>query len=327
MLEYFLHTLSNLKKTILLVAISFLFISAISNAATYTVSGYVKEDGIPVTDATVYLVKMSNGQIFGSCHTSSTGAYIINTTDDKKCQLIAVPDSPNSDYVPTFYPNYIESHRGYVIYPSDMPENLLINPVLDGLNTTVAGGTDVLIQGHINVVNISGISSYIYVMNGDKVISYHSINSNGDFSFTEKLNTRSTVLISTLGYKDVSLSYATNTQAYDGMPVWGINVTMEAISGNGSVVTPSTNVLKLNQNFPNPFNPTTNISFNVPYEGLVKVSVYDLSGRMVADLVNEYKNAGSYSVTFNASALSSGIYYYSIEAGSSKITKQMMLIK
>lgn len=328
MLKNILQKLRNVKKTIFLVAISLFFIATLSNATTFTVSGYVKEDGLPVTDATVYLVKMSNGQIFGSCHTSSSGAYVINTTDNKKCQLIAVPDNPNSEYVPTFYPFYEESHRGYVIYPSDMPENLVINPVTDGGEAMIAGGTDVLVQGHVNVLNISGIPSMIYIKNGDRVISHHAINSNGDFSFTAKLNSSSTVLITTLGYKDVNLSYAYNTMASDGTPVWRINVTMESVSGNGSVVTPSsTDKVILSQNYPNPFNPTTNISFSVPNEGLVKVSVFDLSGRMVAGLVNEYKSAGSYSVTFNASELSSGIYYYSIETGSSRITKQMMLIK
>jgi photosystem II stability/assembly factor-like uncharacterized protein len=84
---------------------------------------------------------------------------------------------------------------------------------------------------------------------------------------------------------------------------------------------------QLNQNYPNPFNPTTKISFNLPMSGLTTLAIYDISGREVVQLVNEVKTAGSYSVKFNGSNLSSGVYYYSLSAGSFTETKKMILIK
>ncbi len=83
----------------------------------------------------------------------------------------------------------------------------------------------------------------------------------------------------------------------------------------------------LHQNYPNPFNPTTNIQFDLPKDGFVSLKIYEISGREVATLVNEFRNAGSYLAGFNASHLSSGVYFYTIKAGSFEETKRMVLIK
>ena len=83
----------------------------------------------------------------------------------------------------------------------------------------------------------------------------------------------------------------------------------------------------LSQNYPNPFNPSTSISYDIPKEGFVKLSIYDMVGREVAVLVNDRKVAGSYRVDFNASGLSSGVYFYKIIAGNFTDIKKMMLIK
>lgn len=83
----------------------------------------------------------------------------------------------------------------------------------------------------------------------------------------------------------------------------------------------------LHQNYPNPFNPTTKISFELPKAGNVRLVVYDLLGREVASLLNDYKSAGRYSVEFNASNFASGVYLYRLEAGDFKATKKMLLVK
>ena len=83
----------------------------------------------------------------------------------------------------------------------------------------------------------------------------------------------------------------------------------------------------LSQNYPNPFNPTTNIRFAVPQSSVVKLSVYNILGQKVADLVNKYLNSGSYEVNWNAAGLSSGIYIYRLEAGSKVISRKMTLLK
>lgn len=84
---------------------------------------------------------------------------------------------------------------------------------------------------------------------------------------------------------------------------------------------------ELSQNYPNPFNPSTKINYDLPVDGKVSIKLFDMSGKEVATLVNEVKTAGYYSVDFNASSLSSGIYFYSISANNFTATKKMMLIK
>ena len=83
----------------------------------------------------------------------------------------------------------------------------------------------------------------------------------------------------------------------------------------------------LSNNYPNPFNPSTNISYNLSKETFVKINVFDILGRNVANLVDEKKPEGSYSVTFNATDLNSGIYFYRIETDYASETKKIVLIK
>ncbi|MDZ7762872.1 MAG: T9SS type A sorting domain-containing protein [Melioribacteraceae bacterium] len=83
----------------------------------------------------------------------------------------------------------------------------------------------------------------------------------------------------------------------------------------------------LNQNYPNPFNPNTKISYQVPQKDLVTLKVYNVLGKEVTTLVNEEKPAGFYTIDFDASGLASGVYFYSIQYGSSIQTKKMTLLK
>ena len=83
----------------------------------------------------------------------------------------------------------------------------------------------------------------------------------------------------------------------------------------------------LNQNYPNPFNPSTVIKYSVPVAGMVSLKIYNVVGQLVGDLVDMNQTAGTYTATFDASRLSSGVYFYTLKAGSFTSTKKMMLIK
>ena len=83
----------------------------------------------------------------------------------------------------------------------------------------------------------------------------------------------------------------------------------------------------LEQNYPNPFSPTTNIKFSLPMSSDVKLIVYDMLGKSVATLVNEFKPAGTYEVKFDGSKLASGVYIYKLAAGNYQASKKMQLIK
>lgn len=81
------------------------------------------------------------------------------------------------------------------------------------------------------------------------------------------------------------------------------------------------------QNYPNPFNPATSITFDLPKGDYTKLTVYDILGREVSVPVNEFLQAGRYTVNFNAAAFSSGIYFYTLQNGKFKISKKMILNK
>ena len=97
--------------------------------------------------------------------------------------------------------------------------------------------------------------------------------------------------------------------------------------GNTGISSNLPAVYSLSQNYPNPFNPSTKISFALPKAGNVKLVVYDILGREVAVLVNEFRTSGNHSVEFNAGNLASGVYLYRIESGTFTDTKKMLLVK
>ncbi len=92
-----------------------------------------------------------------------------------------------------------------------------------------------------------------------------------------------------------------------------------------AIVTPET--FSLLQNYPNPFNPSTNISFSIPTKSFVSLRVFDLIGREVATIVSEEMSAGSYTKQWIAANMSSGIYFYRLQAGSYSETKKLILLK
>ncbi|HRE40083.1 MAG TPA: choice-of-anchor J domain-containing protein [Ignavibacteria bacterium] len=104
-------------------------------------------------------------------------------------------------------------------------------------------------------------------------------------------------------------------------------------TNNGTItgVTPLNNSIAeryiLSQNYPNPFNPTTKINFSLPKSGNTTLKIYDMLGKEVMTLVNDFKVAGNYVVDFNAATLSSGTYFYRLESNGFVDTKKMLLIK
>jgi hypothetical protein len=83
----------------------------------------------------------------------------------------------------------------------------------------------------------------------------------------------------------------------------------------------------ISQNYPNPFNPATNIKFEIPNAGPIRLSVFDALGREVAKLVDQNMDAGSYKADWNASGYPSGVYFYRLQSSGISITKKMVLAK
>jgi len=115
-----------------------------------------------------------------------------------------------------------------------------------------------------------------------------------------------------------------NNKSYIDLPVMGVTTaqTDEIEQGNENPL-----VFSLSQNYPNPFNPSTSISFEIPSKNFVSIKVFDIIGREVSTIVNEVKDAGRYSVNFDGSKLSSGVYFYRINSGLYSDVKRMVLVK
>jgi hypothetical protein len=101
------------------------------------------------------------------------------------------------------------------------------------------------------------------------------------------------------------------------------NLTMTGVGSENEIP----KLFKLYDNYPNPFNPVTKIKFDIPQTGFVKLKVYDITGKEVASLINGELKAGTYEYQFNAVNLSSGVYFYRIEAENFTDIKRMMLVK
>jgi len=84
---------------------------------------------------------------------------------------------------------------------------------------------------------------------------------------------------------------------------------------------------ELSQNYPNPFNPSTTIRFSIPEKGNVKLIIYNILGETVATLLNEAKEAGVHTISYNAAELKSGIYFYKLESGNFLQVKKMNLVR
>jgi len=111
------------------------------------------------------------------------------------------------------------------------------------------------------------------------------------------------------------------TEGWTAISVYGITDVNESYVNN----VPAS--FELSQNYPNPFNPSTKIVYTVSEAANINLTVYNILGQQVAQLVNDFKNVGTYEVTFDAENLPSGLYLYTFETGNTRITKKMTLLK
>ena len=124
-------------------------------------------------------------------------------------------------------------------------------------------------------------------------------------------------------FSDWNTGWCTSPEINDSVYKWVSDVLPVEQENNSSL----TEGFTLEQNYPNPFNPSTTIKYSIPNSEFVTLKVYDVLGNEVATLVNEEKPAGSYEIDFNAAKLSSGIYFYALQAGSYSQTKKLILMR
>lgn len=213
----------------------------------------------------------------------------------------------------------------YSIIASDLPENMRPrNPSVADNLLRLAMNSVSSDKGNLPLVPTQKQGLLVAKMKLETTAKKFDDTEKLDLKWTDEKNKMKTKFAAFIGKKTIEITNAENHISESGA--------LAEADNSGNITEEYTEVIpaeySISQNFPNPFNPTTNIKFDIPVNASdVKLIVYDLTGRTVATLVNESLNAGRYEVTFNGADLSSGMYFYKITAGSFSVVRKMILIK
>ncbi|MCB0728314.1 MAG: SBBP repeat-containing protein [Ignavibacteriae bacterium] len=186
-------------------------------------------------------------------------------------------------------------------------------------------GTDLILDGQGNVY-VTGYSQESGTNNDVVTLKY---NSSGEQQWLARYDVTNSEEAYAIILDNANNVYVTGYQSSGGSDFLTIKYSQSVGIQQSSIERPAD--FRLNQNYPNPFNPVTNLGFviskNGPPHRIVSLKVYDIQGEEVATLVNEDLPAGEYRYVFDGANLSSGVYYYILEAGKFSETKSMLLLK
>jgi hypothetical protein len=256
--------------------------------------------------------------------TDTLGNYGLSNIIPGEYILLAIP---TDEYMPTFF-----RYDGQQTLNWRDADSVMVEPtgIISNIDFTVR---PFIFEGYANVYgivkdnsgnNINGAIIFA-VDENNNIRTYAISNSTGHFVMEgfEPGNYR--IVGDKFGFNsnqiiNVTLDYTTNLSQD-----LSITLTPDGVTSNEEEII--ANNYRLEQNFPNPFNPVTSIQYVINSSEFVTLKVVDILGREVATLVNEQKPAGVYQILFDASALTSGVYFYKLQAGSFIDTRKMILLK
>lgn len=293
-----------------------------------SISGKITDlNGTAVT-ANVTLFKLrenSHPKVKRTIVTDSLGNFSISNLNPGTYIMHILPEY---GFLPTFY-----TTDGAQTFRWKDADSIIVTEtsVISDLNVQVSPVPDsgyAEIEGEITDNDGEAVEgAMVYVVDeNSNLVSFGSTNSNGNYLISNLAPGSYSIYTDKFNYDGSQKTGI--TIHYSGNQLQNVSLTMTALTptavgGNGSIISD----YKLSQNYPNPFNPSTVINFQVPKTGFVSLKVYNVIGQEVATLINGVKNAGNYKLTFNANGLSSGIYFYSLNAGDVKLTRKMVLIR
>jgi len=318
----------------------------VQNATEDTIKVYgnrvdVSSTPIPLSTGWNYVAYLKNTPLNIATALSSISQY-----------LVIVKDDSGKVYWPAYSINDIgtmKPGRGYLIkvtsassliYPTASSKSLAVNDAKNTTHYVVTANSDnsstiailaealkdkAQVNDEIGVFNSNGVLVGSAVYNGANTAIVVWGLENGakkgfgmkeGEAFTIKVWSKTTGKENTLS--NVSFASGSGLYAANGLSV------ISKVEGLKSAIPTD---FAVSQNYPNPFNPTTTINFALPADSKVKISVYNVLGQLVTDLVNADMKAGYHQVNFNAVGLASGIYFYQINAGKFSQTKKMNLLK
>lgn len=227
--------------------------------------------------------------------------------------------------------------RGQVLFsPNTYPAMVSLTAPENGVSLTLDGESSTAFEATWESSSDADNNDIAYIWQLATDVEFSNIIVNANVGSDAMFSTTYGVLDSLLN--DLGIEIGNTTTVYHRVVVTDGSDEMEseprtAMMERGTVTSneedhpDQPNTFALNQNYPNPFNPTTNITFSIEKAGQVSVTIYNMLGQQVGVLLNERLTAGSHTLEFDASALSSGIYIYRLKAGNNTKTKKMTLIK
>jgi hypothetical protein len=264
--------------------------------------------------------------------TDSTGAFVFGDVLPGTYVVMAIP---LGNYAPAFYStdtvNYRWKRATKIAVNGNNVDNINIyvkafGPAANGF--TAITGTVNIGGGNGMMYGYNRTGAIVYAYRDGRVVGYSFTNPEGRYAITGLTPGQYSVFVDKTGFEESTTSSVTASYDLSGNPMSGtadfsINAMMN-VQVNTSEI-PTQYVLE--QNYPNPFNPSTTIAFSLPSAGKTTLSVYNVVGQKMETLIDGYKEAGQYTVTFDASHLSTGVYFYRLEAGTYSVVKKMLLLK
>jgi len=220
--------------------------------------------------------------------------------------------------------NFLNENTGFIVGQSDANSGGKIYKTVNGGNDWVEK-----FSGEEPFYQVKFYSEQIGFATAGRGCIYKTVNGGESWNrvFRNGLMGEEGLINHNIMYRD--LSFRTESEIYFTGSYGNILIT----DNGGSVnITPLTTAsvptdFSLGQNYPNPFNPETKIRFDLAKTGMVRLSIFDITGREIKTILNETKNAGSYEVSFFGGDLPSGVYFYKLNTGNFSKTKRMVLLK
>lgn len=277
--------------------------------------------GFSLTDNTGFATSPQvTGFVYAADQTPPTPSNMTTAVADMELAYVDAAGRQN--------PNFSELHVGHI-------GGTVLAPGLYKWSSTVDASTGFTLQGGANEIWIFQISgnldianNVIMTLSGGAQASNIFFQVSGAITFGTNAQMQGNYLTATAVNFGTGTSLLGRALAQTEVVLNMNTITRPTLTGT-SIETndPSSMKIELLQNYPNPFNPSTVIGYQLAVSGNTRLAVYDILGREVAVLVNGVMSAGSHSVSFDASNLTSGMYIYQLTSGSSRMTGKMSLVK
>ncbi|HLT23714.1 MAG TPA: T9SS type A sorting domain-containing protein [Ignavibacteria bacterium] len=312
---------------------------------TVQINGVVKYiNGTPVNNGVAKAVRYdiyTRGIItYDTSVVQNDGTYQLSVPVNKPARIIIIADD-ELDYIPTYYPATIYWENAIVVEQNTDGDgyDVTVEDIDNSINSGSISGRvqlDYTPQGYPSGNNLDIRSgAIVYARVGASWKAFGISNRFENYQLNNLPKGSYQIIVNRLGYSTEVLN---NVNLAPGQQMQDVNFTLAPsdggevnISGNTSVIPES---YMLHQNYPNPFNPVSSIKFEIPLRSNVTLKVYNVTGQVVAELLNEQVlSAGIYTAQFDGGNLASGIYFYSLgisgENGTSIFsgTKKMILLK